>query len=387
VIPTVSTQKATIWAAILLITLVGISLSLFIPLLSLAMERMQISATVSGLNSAIAGIGTFCIAPFVPRLAAHLGIRTVITGAILVAAATAIAFPLLPFPVWFLLRFLFGAAIGTLFVLSEYWISAAASEERRGITMGIYATMLSLGFASGPLLLGLTGTLGLLPYLAGAGIILLALLPLALGKELPPPVAHNGAGEALSMMTMVPVATLAALVFGAIETGGFALFPVYGLRNGLSEPNAALLISIIAAGNVVSQIPIGWLSDSMNRPQLLMVCALVGVLGCIAMPFALYDKPIFYTVLFIWGGFTGGLYTVGLAHLSASIAPDKLAEANAAFIMLYSLGLIAGPLIVGLGMDGLVQYGFGNHGLVVALGGMLSLYAVIAGFDMARNKG
>jgi MFS family permease len=373
--------RRTIAAAILLITLVGISLSLFIPLLSIAMERMQITATLSGLNSAIAGIGTLVIAPFVPRLAARWGIRLVISTAIVSAAATAVAFPLLPFIAWFPLRLIFGAAIGTLFVLSEYWISAAAPEDRRGIVMGIYATMLSLGFAAGPLLLYVTGTIGTLPYIAGAGVIMLALVPLLAGKDLPPMVTRSHPVAAFSMMRAVPVATCAALVFGAIETGSFALFPVYGMRSGMPETTAATLISIMAAGNVVSQLPLGWLSDHMNRAQLLLVCAVIGILGCIAMPFAVQDKAIFYTVLFIWGGFTGGLYTVGLAYLSASIEPDKLAEANAAFVMLYSLGLIAGPLFVGSGMDML-----GQNGFAAALGLMLALYATIAVVHVARDK-
>jgi MFS family permease len=368
-------------AAILLIAFVGVSLSVFIPLLSIAMERMQITATLSGLNTAAAGIGTLAIAPFVPGLAARFGVRSILFIAILVAAIMAIGFPLTPFALWFPLRFVFGAAIGTLFVLSEYWINAAAPEDRRGMVMGIYATVLSLGFAAGPLVLLLTGTQGTMPYLAGAGIILLALVPLLLGRGTAPQISGGGKTPALSMMTMVPAATCAALVFGAIETGGFALFPVYGLRNAMPETTAATLISIVAAGNVVSQIPLGWLSDRMDRPRLLLICALVGVLGCIAMPFTIAEPRFFFAVLFIWGGFTGGLYTVGLAHLGSRFTGADLANANAAFVMLYSIGLIAGPPFVGAGMDLL-----GSHGFAAALALMLALYAGLIAGRMTLSK-
>ncbi len=367
-----STQRMTLASAITLIALVGFSLSLFIPLLSITMERMGISATLSGLNTAIAGVGTLVAVPFVPRMAAKFGIRSMILGSVLLSSATAIGFYLLPFASWFPLRFLFGVSIGTLFVLSEYWITAAAPADRRGFVMGIYATVLAIGFASGPLLLTLTGTTGFLPYGVGALLFLLALMPLALSGAAMPALEQHGQSRVLSFMTTVPVATCAALVFGAIETGGFALFPVYGLRNGMSDVSAATLISIVAAGNVISQIPIGWLSDHLDRRIVLLMCALVGVAGCLAMPFALYDFRIFATVLFIWGGFTGGLYTVGLAHLGSRFKGIELASANAAFVMLYSVGLIIGPPLVGLSMDWI-----GTHGFALALGAMLAGYAAL----------
>ncbi len=379
--PDTYSRQMVITAAILLIAFVGISLSIFIPLLSIAMERGQVSATLSGLNTAMAGIGTLAIAPFIPRLAARFGIRSILLIAIMVAALTAISFPFTSFSLWFPIRFVFGAALGTLFVLSEYWINAAAPEDRRGMVMGIYATVLSLGFAAGPLVLLATGTSGILPYCMGAGIILLALLPLLLVRGSVPEIHDNANTSAISMMAAMPVATCAALVFGAIETGGFALFPVYGLRNAMTETTAATLISIAAAGNVVSQIPLGWLSDRVSRPQLLLVCALIGVLGCIAMPFTVAEPWLFFAVLFVWGGFTGGLYTVGLAHLGSRFKGADLANANAAFVMLYSIGLIVGPPLVGAGMDLL-----GVHGFAVVLGIMLALYAILILQRLALSK-
>jgi MFS family permease len=367
-----SPRRLTLLAAITLIALVGFSLSLFIPLLSLSMERMGVSAVMSGLNTAIAGAGTLAALPFVPRLAARFGLRTIIVAAVLMGSATAIGFYVLPFSSWFPLRFLFGVSIGTLFMLSEYWITSAAPPEKRGFVMGIYATVLSIGFASGPLLLTFTGTTGFLPYGLGAALLMLALLPLVFSSAAMPELEQHGQSRVFSLMGTVPVATCAALVFGAIETGGFALFPVYGLRNGLSEMSAAALISIVAAGNIISQMPIGWLSDHVDRRIVLLICALVGVAGCLAMPFALYDFRIFAAVLFIWGGFTGGLYTVGLAHLGSQFKGIELASANAAFVMLYSVGLITGPPFVGLSMDLI-----GTQGFALALAVILAVYAAL----------
>ncbi len=374
-------QKAIIAAAILLITLVGLSLSLFIPLLSILMERMQVSSTMSGVNTAVAGVGTLCVAPFVPTLAARIGLRPILYGAILVAAATVMAFHLSPFWMWYPLRFVFGACIGTLFVLSEYWINAAAPPEKRGTVMGIYATMLAIGFVLGPVVLSFTGTTGAAPFVAGLAIYVLALVPLYLTGDGLPSITEEKQNGVVRYMTAVPVATFAGLVFGAIETGAFALFPVYGLRNDMPEISAALLISVVVAGNIVSQIPIGWLSDHSDRRKILLLCGFIGCVGAIAMPLTIGVPVAFYIVLFIWGGFTGGLYTVGLAHLGARYTGHELANANAAFVMLYSVGLIIGPPLVGLGMDGL-----GVHGFALALAVMLGAYTVLVAVRMAIHK-
>jgi MFS family permease len=204
-------NRVTIGAAILLITLVGLSLSLFIPLLSIEMERMGVSGTLSGLNTAAAGLGTLATLPFVPRLAARFGLERVIMVSLGTSALLAIGFHLLPFWAWFPLRFVFGATIGTLFVISEYWITSLAPPERRGLVMGIYATMLSVGFAAGPLVLKLAGTEGAAPYLAGMAIYALANLPLLLARGRVPRITGESQGPVWRYMVAVPVATFAGL--------------------------------------------------------------------------------------------------------------------------------------------------------------------------------
>jgi hypothetical protein len=49
--------------------------------------------------------------------------------------------------------------------------------------LGIYATVLSLGFAAGPLIFSLIGSEGILPFLIGAGIILLAAVPIIMARK------------------------------------------------------------------------------------------------------------------------------------------------------------------------------------------------------------
>ena len=163
------------------------------------------------------------------------------------------------------------------------------------------------------------------------------------------PVIHAKDDETTSFVRfiwLVPTATAAVLVFGAVETGGFALFPIYGARIGYSEADAALLLSMIGLGNVMLQIPMGMLSDRVgDRRHILLGCAVVGLAGTILMPHLAANWHVMAALLFIWGGVVAALYTIGLAHLGSKLSGRDLASANAAFVLCYGLGMVLGPQI------------------------------------------
>src|SRR5204862_3428290 len=89
-------------------------------------------------------------------------------------------------PVWFALRFVFGLGLGTVFVITEAWISRIAPEDKRGRLIGLYGTVLAIGFAGGSGVLGLTGTAGAAPFLAAGALIAIAGLPLLWLRRSPP---------------------------------------------------------------------------------------------------------------------------------------------------------------------------------------------------------
>jgi MFS family permease len=369
---------ASIAAAIACVAIVGIGISLTIPLLSLEMDRMGISKGMIGANTAVAGVASLIVVPFVPRLAARFGVLPLLWVSVAVATASLIAFKALhSLAWWFAVRFAFSAALGVLFVVSEFWINVAAPAARRGFVMGVYATILALGLAAGPLVLAGVGTQGWPPYLAGAGLFALAALPLLLAGQVSPRVERGTGRTVLSFLAAAPTATLAALVFGALETAAYALLPVYGLATGYTTEQAALLVTAVALGNVVCQIPLGLLSDRVDRRAVLLVAGLSGAAGAAALPAVAANFTGLWAILFAWGGLTGALYTVGLAYLGARFAGEDLVSANTAFVLLYNVGLIVGPPVAGAAMD-LVP----PHGFAAALTAFCLLYVAVVGARM-----
>ncbi len=56
----------------------------------------------------------------------------------------------------------------------------------------------------------------------------------------------------LRFIFAVPTATAAVFVFGAVEAGGMALFPLYATRAGFTEAQAGFLLSCIVAAPVIA---------------------------------------------------------------------------------------------------------------------------------------
>ncbi|MDR3373876.1 MAG: MFS transporter [Ancalomicrobiaceae bacterium] len=356
---------------------VGAGISLGLPLLSLVLEARGVSGAMIGLNTAMAGIASLVVIPFVTPLAARIGAWRLLIGALLTTGVSFYGFHIVEnYWGWFPLRLVFHGSLTVAFVMSEFWINSLSPPGRRGLVMGIYATILSLGFSAGPAVLAVVGSHGPLPFAIGSVILIAAALPVLTAVSETPELEPGPRRSVIGFVFAAPVATFAALAFGAIESGGMAILPIYGLRLGLTETVAAKLVSAVALGNLLMQIPIGMLSDRIDRRDMLLACAAVGVLGALALPLVAPDFWQTALVLVVWGGVVAGLYTVGLTLLGASYSGSNLAAANAAFIMMYSVGMLIGPPAIGAGLDVFADR-HSPHGAPYVMAGIFAVYLAI----------
>lgn len=369
-------------AAIGSIAGVGLGFSITLPLLALTLEDRGISSTWIGINTAFWGLSSLAITPFVSRIAARLGTAQALALSILALAAALPLFYLSPFWLWFPLRLVAGAALTTTFVLSEFWINVAAPPGKRGVVMGIYATVLSIGFAMGPVILYLTGTHGMMPFIVGAAVLAVGTLPVLSALGVAPKLTDEHRTSFVRFLFLAPVATGAALLFGAIESGAFSLLPIYGQRVGHARDMVIMLGIGVTIGNILLQLPMGLLSDRMDRRKLLFAIATFGLIGAGVLPLVSADFWPFMLALTVWGGVVGSLYTVGLAHLGSRFTGEDLAAANAAFIFCYSLGGLVGPATIGAAMDA-----YDPQGFAVAVACFFAAYLVLVVTRMRHAQG
>lgn len=349
----------------------GIGLSLISPLLAIVLERRGVSASLIGLNSAMAGIAAMAATPFAVPLARRFGtLRTIIAGVFVAVASLLAFFPVTSLAVWFLLRIGFHGSLTIIFCLSEFWISGAVPPERRGLALGIYGTALSLGFALGPAILALAGSQGMAPFWLGAGIMLATILPIAAASRYQPVIEAEERGSMVRILRLAPVATLAAFAFGAIDAGTIMLLPVFATRAGYDDAGIGLVITALGLGFGLAQVPAGLLADRLSKKVLLLTAAVASALWALVVPHLGASPMTMAPAMFVFGLTLSSLYTVGLAALASRFSGIDLGTGNATFIMMYSFGMLVGPATMGRSID----Y-FGPGGMFYVAFVVMSLYA------------
>ena len=345
----------------------GITISLFTPLLSLILEVRGVSSTMIGglAMAAPAGIiiGSFAVPWSLRNIEGH----SLLLGG--VAFEIVLIFALMStqsIAVWFVLRFLAGLVCSILFVVSETWIIEITPRVHQGRVMGLYNTTMALSFALGPLILSMTGTQGTLPFLVGIGLMVLAGFPLLwAGRYVPNSIDHPDF-SVVSFAFVAPLLALACFVVAFKEHATTSLMPVYGLRIGMSETSATLMLFIGAAGAALLQLPIGWLADHFNPRKVLVACALGGIAGAAAWPFIVNLPFLLWTTLFLWWGFFAGVYTVSMILAGKWFKGTELATAMAAFGVFWGIGGFVGPMVGGASMDLWDPYGLPLTLVIVA---------------------
>ena len=354
---------------------VGLSLGLTIPLISLAMEHRGYSGFVIGLNTTFSSLAILLAGPFYPTVIRRIGPLSAMFGGILFSALIVSLFAVTEtLWVWFLLRFLIGLTNGLYWVVSETWINAMAEDQSRGRVVGIYTTIFSIGLASGPMALSVVGSHGTLPFVISGGIMACSALPLLAARGMGPIIGPGQSPKLVrSIIRLAPVAIGGAFTCGFMHTTVFSLFPVYGLRSGFNTTDAVMLITIFAAGNFLFQPLLGWLADLIDTGSLIILTTAATVISVPLIPLCL-DRPILiWPLIFVWGGVIDGLYTLGMIRLGHRFGRKDLAAASTMLVMAYTAGMVVGPSVSGAAMDAL-----NPNGLIVALGCPAILYFLLA---------
>ena len=253
-------------AVISCVSIYGITIGLFTPLLSLILESRAINSTLIGSLAMMTPLGVMLGAFFVPHyLQIFSGRRLLLTGIgfeiffiILLSATSNLAS-------WFVIRFLMGVTGSVLFIVSDSWVAEITPDSIRGRVMGLYNTVLLFSFAVGPLILTATGTSGVLPFVWGILLMILAALPLIFADRYVPEPSGAKSFNVFSFIRVAPLLAFGCIAVAFKEMSATSLLPVYGVRSGLTESLAALMLFFGALGGAALQIPIGWMADRYNR--------------------------------------------------------------------------------------------------------------------------
>ena len=369
----------TLAALIGCLSIYGITFSLYTPLLSLILETRGVSSTLIGALAMIASAGIIIGSFAVPRFMRHLEGRSLLLGGVVFEIVLIFALMSTQSIVaWFVIRFLGGLVGSVLFVVTETWMIEITPREHHGRVMGFYNTTLALSFALGPLILSVTGTQGTLPFLVGIGLMGMAGLPVLWAGRYATASSDKPGFGVVSFAFVAPLLALACFVVAFMELATTSLIPIYGLRVGMTESSATLMLFFGAAGGALLQFPIGWAADHFDPRKVLVACALAGLVCAAAWPFSVGVPFLLWTTLFLWWGLFAGVYTVAMILAGLWFSGVELATAMAAFGVFWGVGAFVGPMVGGASMDLWDPYGLPLTLVIVA--GVFVVFSLLRRF-------
>lgn len=375
---TTSTGESGIpWAAmagiIATVSVFALAQGLTYPLLSFILERQGTTPALIGLSAAMTPLGFIVSAPLIPALARRVGgARLAILCALLAAFALAAIGLVQDMRAWIPLRFLLGIFANPLYVVSETWLIALAPAARRGRILGLYSSVVSGGFAIGPLSLGLVGTAGWAPFLVGiVAFVLCSLIVLAVAQRLPDMPQEGEAVSIGGIFSRAPLLLFAVFTAAAFEQTFVSLFAVYGAALGSGEARIAALITVFIAGNAVLQVVLGRIAERRGAARTMLACALAALFFCLLLPQVFTAWPV-WPLLFVWGGVSFGIYTMALIELGERFTGEALIAGNAAFALVWGIGGMTGSPATGLAMQLI-----GHQGLPASLGLLCFMLALL----------
>lgn len=361
-----------IFAIIFSVTVFSLTYGLSAPLLAFKLIHAGMTESMVGMNAAMHAVGVFAIAPFLPALFRRYRPITLMLLSLSAITVIFLLFGLVELPFWFLLRMGLGIFSEIIMVQTETWLNGNTVERSRGKVLALYTAGMSLGFATGPLILAYTGSDGNLAFYT-AGLLAILAIVLITVSGMPRVDAEEEIPDSfLLSLKLAALPIMATVLNAAVEMLGINFLSLYAIKLGWSESSSALLISVLMFGAIVLQLPIGWLADKVNRLTLMRTLAFIAAIMAFIWPTILAFHLLSYVMLFLWGGIFVGIYTVAITWVGEHFKGSQLAGIYAAMSVAWGAGALAGPLLGGLVM----QYSL--HGLPWLTGAMCLVFAFVS---------
>ena len=365
------------------LSFLSISSGLSWPLLSESLRLLGHDEKAIGLGAAAQFAGIMFAALLVPKVLPRFGFFKCSIFGLVVAVVSLLALPTIHnYETWLVLRFIFGVGQSLTFTIGDNWVNQVVEDRVRGRWMGIYRTAGLVGWTVGPVLGSWLNPESMTPFIVGGGTMLAAgvlLIPSRrLDVRLTPATGHSVASIHMLMAVLTaPMVLLSAALVGVIEGGWHSFGHLYTMDVVGSEYRSVgyAMIWVGAASGIFSQYPAGLLADKFNRGWLMIIfiAVMVLVIGLLPLTIAGAAYPwwtpaglAFWAVICLWGGSLAAADTVAITLLGERFKGVGLVTANAAFSVLFGVGGMIGPSLVGATMDRVGPGGFPGSLVLVA---------------------
>jgi MFS family permease len=392
----INTERTTINSAgsdkigllvIIISTLItSTSMGMLAVLVPVHLSSFSYSDSVLGAVLSFETIASLIICLLLPSILRHTKISVGIISSSLFRIPTILLFPYFS-GLGVLAPAIFIHAVGCyyIFLLLQIWVNYIPFKQNKGLMIALYSTAISMGLAIGPILVNYlnanpelftdmtdnvlvytTAFIGHSPIVESGRLFVIAML-LSACSVLPlffyitkiPTVNYRGTSSIFKTIMDNKGAMFSISMAGVSQFGVGAFIIIYGMKNGLSLSDSALLLTSFMLGSLILEIPIAWLSDYFDRRFFIVGCSFASMIFVIYLPIAIYTPIHAWILVFLWGGVIAGIYSLSLTIIGEKYTEgDDFIASNAGYSLMESIGGTLGIVAIGasmhyLGTDGM----------------------------------
>ena len=339
----------------------GIALGYFFTLVVIIAKYNNFPEGIIGIIAGSFSLGLMSAGFFVSYILDKIGLyKTMFIGIFVQTICVIIMFVFFNPSNLILNHFIMGVFGGMIWMTMDTWVNLVSDNKNRGKAIGFYNSAITLGFAIGPLFIGIFGTEGTLPIFIAICLMIIRTPVIMTIKKQVNNVKIPKLEKKLnfSFIKIAPFIFIAIFVSGVIDSGFGALFPAYMINEFFSDKQIGFLFFIGLIIGVFLQPLVGALTDKINKRFLIILFLMFHLIWPLLLHNFISEIIIVYVSIIIWGFASISLYTVTLAYLGERVKITELSIATSVFIIIFEFGEFVGPITIGFIMDKYENIGF-----------------------------
>lgn len=253
---------------------------------------------------------------------------------------------------WIILRTFTGFSMAGAFMVIESWLNERATNESRGKIFGLYMMVNYAATMSGQMMVA-NGDIRSDHLFMITGILFcLALIPTAMSTAVSPKPLTEVQLDLKALYRNSPAAFVGCILIGIANGAWGTLGAVFGAKSGISTAEIALMVSVTIAAGALMQIPVGRISDLIDRRYVLAgVASLAALVGLAAFIIGPSNGTVIIIMTGCYGALAYALYPVAVAHANDHATSESFVKVSSGLLLLYGFGTMLGPLLAAAAMD------------------------------------
>lgn len=332
------------------ITFLAIGYGIMITYIGVYLKQAGASSFSIGLINSAFFLGAIASSIFSQKIISTIGhIRSFASFAALMVIAFLLHSVYLNEFFWGFLRLISGFSFYALLIIVESWLNEKSSNSQRGQILAIYTIIFYLSTALGQLFLTIPKDSEFFVFTVGSVLVLFSLITIAMTKIKEPILKPFEQYSFPKLYSIVPLALTGSFIGGFFVGSFFTMLPLTILHKFDSTTILSIFMSLTLIGGLVSQWPIGKLSDKYGRRKLIAFCgfftAFVSLLFIIVPELNSY----YYILALLLGVTIFAIYPLSLARANDVLDENKdMVEISRALLFAYGAGSFISPIILGI---------------------------------------